>query len=186
MQTEISDAIAPVLSVFQALGIDYYIGGSVASSAYGVARSTLDIDVVANITLSQASEFVKRTAHQYYIDLDTVKEAIQRRSSFNMISLQSFIKIDIFILKSSEYDRTAFSRRKRIDNIEWCSMEDIILNKLLWFKMGGEVSDRQWNDIIGMLQIGWKEVDQEYIKKWSDEIGVKSLLEKVLKDYESP
>ena len=58
-QTDIIKALSKVIECFNKQGITYYIGGSVASSAYGIARATMDVDLVANIEISQVDDLVK-------------------------------------------------------------------------------------------------------------------------------
>ena len=101
-----------VIKCFEQLGIDYYIGGSVASSAYGISRSTIDVDLIAKIKISQVDKLVKSIEKYYYISADMIKNAIQEKSSFNLIHLETMIKIDVFIFKDRLYDTNAFNRRQ--------------------------------------------------------------------------
>ena len=185
-RNEINDALEPLINAFDELGILYYVGGSVASSAYGTARTTLDVDVVLNILPSHIKPLVDKLKDKYYIDAEMIADAIKSRSSFNLIHTQTMIKIDCFILKDQPYSKASFER-KRKDKLEelpdaisvyLCSPEDIILNKLEWFKMGGEVSERQWSDILGVIKIQSETLDREYLKTWAKELNVFSLLEK--------
>jgi hypothetical protein len=112
----IFQAMEPIIQALEALGIPYQIVGSVASSAYGIARSTLDIDITADMNSSQVHPFFERLQDVYYIDENQINDAASRRSSFNAIHLESMVKIDVFLLKSKDYDRVAFARR-RIENL---------------------------------------------------------------------
>lgn len=55
---DIISAVKPVVEAFDKLGIPYYIGGSVASSTYGLARSTLDIDMVSDLKSENVHKLV--------------------------------------------------------------------------------------------------------------------------------
>ena len=98
-------AITPLVEAFEQLGVSYHIGGSVASSVYGILRATLDADLVANLHLEQARPLVKWLEAEYYIDEDMVRDAIKRRSSFNVIHLDTMLKVDVFVPKSRLFDQ---------------------------------------------------------------------------------
>ncbi len=112
--SDILTAIKPVAEAFEKLGISYYIGGSVASSAYGIARSTLDVDMVSDLEIRHIFPLVGMLGSAYYIDAEMIADAIRRRFSFNLIHLETMLKIDVFILKDSSYDKAAFRRRRKI------------------------------------------------------------------------
>jgi hypothetical protein len=186
----IFEALEPVIQVFDALGIRYQIGGSVASSAYGIARATLDVDLVANLNESQIRPFVDRLHDRYYVDEDRVRDAVERRSSFNIIHLESMLKVDVFILKSHPYDQAAFSRA-RLEKLEegeskrqhyLASPEDVILNKLEWYRQGGCISERQWNDVLGVLKVQQSSLDMEYLRRWAVALNLIDILSRTLAD----
>ena len=108
---DISGILEPIIKVFEKLGISYYIGGSLASSAYGIARATMDIVVVADLSLDHVEVLVKTLEERYYIDEDMIRDAINRKSSFNLIHLETSMKIDIFVLQDSPYFKNAFSEK---------------------------------------------------------------------------
>ncbi len=185
-KNEIATALEPVINAFNELGLSYYIGGSIASSAYGIARSTLDVDLVLELNTFHIQPFVNKLKGEYYIETEMIKDAIKKKTSFNIIHLKSMLKIDVFILKDQLYSKKAFERKikDKLDdevesiNIYLCSPEDIILHKLEWFKSGGEVSERQWLDILGVIKIQFENLDKNYLKMWAKQLGVLSLLEK--------
>jgi hypothetical protein len=186
----IFEALDVVVQAFDDLGIRYQIGGSVASSAYGIARATLDVDLVADIGENQIHSLVGRIHGSYYVDEDRVRDAIARRTSFNIIHLESMIKVDVFILKLHPYDQAAFARA-RLENLEegessrrhyLSSPEDVILNKLGWYRQGGGVSERQWNDVLGVLKVQRSSLDRGYLNRWAEELNLVDLLSRALKD----
>lgn len=183
-------AIEPVVEAFEKLGIHYFIGGSVASSAYGIARSTMDVDMISDLKTKHVQSLVRMLESSYYIDADMILDAIRRCSSFNIIHLDTMLKIDVFIIKYAPYNIEALKRRRKdiLDEdhraIEFflASPEDIILSKLVWFLSGGGVSDRQWSDVLGVLKVQKDSLDKEYLKHWASHLEVKDLLEKAFKD----
>ena len=180
------DAVVPVVEQLQRLGVRYYVGGSVASSAYGVARSTLDIDLVAELAPKHVAALIEALQHDFYISGPMILRAIEKESCFNVIHLPTACKIDVFVAKKGDYDRAAMARIRRdkigdgnreID-VFLSSVEDIILNKLHWYKLGEEVSRRQWSDVIGVIKIQHDVLDRDYLKKWAAELTVSKLLER--------
>lgn len=186
---EIIEALSPVTHAFTKLAIPYYIGGSIASSMYGIARATMDIDLIAIITIPQVSSLKSILGKDYYIDEDMIKDAILRTSSFNLIHLRTMIKIDVFIHKKQAYQEESL-RRRRSDTLEdsdnapsfyFSSAEDIILNKLLWYEAGNRVSERQLLDIIGVIKIQ-PNLDKKYLHQWGSHLNLLDLLHKVFQD----
>ena len=183
-------ALDAVVQAFERLGIRYQIGGSVASSAYGIARATLDVDLVADLGENRIHPFMDLIREGFYVDEDRVRDAVARRSSFNLIHLESMIKVDVFILKLHPYDQAAFSRA-RLERLEESesgrqhyisSPEDVILNKLEWYRQGGGVSERQWNDVLGVLKVQQTALDREYLGRWAEELNLVNLLSRALAD----
>ncbi len=187
---DILAATEPVAEAFEKMGILYYIGGSVASSAYGIARSTMDVDMVSDLKPEHVRSFVRMLEPSYYIDENMILDAIGRCSSFNIIHLETMLKIDVFITKNAPYDIETFKRRRkdtldedrRASEFYLVSPEDIVLNKLVWFRLGGGVSDRQWNDVLGVLKVQKDSLDKKYLQHWAPELKVKDLLEKAFQD----
>lgn len=187
---DILEAIEPVVKVFEKLGVPYYIGGSVASSAYGIARSTMDVDIVADLKPKHVRSLVKTLEASFYIDENMILDAIRRCSSFNIIHLETMLKIDVFITKNTPYDIETFKRRRkdtldedlRAAEFYLVSPEDIVLNKLAWFRLGGGVSDNQWNDVLGVLKVQKDSLDKNYLEHWASELKVKDLLKRAFQD----
>ncbi len=185
-QAEIITAAYPVVKAFDELGILYYIGGSVASSVYGMPRATQDVDMVSDLKPQQITPLVEKLSSAYYIDKDMILEAINRNSSFNLIHLDTMIKIDVFMCKNEAYHRSAFQRRRE-DTLDAedqalkfyiASSEDVILNKLNWFRMGDQISEQQWRDIQGVLKIQKDSLDIDYLFTWAKDLGLNQLLKK--------
>jgi len=183
---EILAAIAPVVEALEELGVTYHFGGSVASSVHGIPRLTIDADLVADLRLEHVRPLVKQLEAEYYIDADAVRDAIRRRSSFNAIHLDTMLKVDVFIPKTRAFDQEELRRTRQEVLVEgtrpfyMASPEGTILNKLEWYRMGGEVSDRQWNDILGVLKVKGTALDMAYMQRWAKALQVTDLLERAL------
>lgn len=178
-----------VIEAFERLHIPYLIGGSLASALHGTARSTLDADLVAEIQFEQVNPLVELLQKDFYIDDEMIMDAIQQQTSFNIIHLPTAFKVDVFIPKTRSFDRMQFQRR-RLEVVAnkperkayVATAEDIVLAKLEWFRMGGEVSDRQWRDILGVIKVQEGRLDMDYLQKWAVELGVVDLLQRALKE----
>lgn len=116
------------------------------------------MDIVAALKPQHVLPLVRALKDIYYIDADMILDAIKHLGSFNIIHYETMLKIDVFIPKARLFDNEEFQhiQLKQIEDSNrsfyLISAEDIILNKLEWYRMGNEVSDRQWNDILGVLR----------------------------------
>ena len=176
-----------VTETLEALGVPYLIGGSLASTIHGLVRTTQDTDLVADLRPEHVTPFVQRLGQDFYSDAEVIHEAIRRQSSFNLIHLKSMFKVDIFIIKQRPFDRSQFERRERQvvgDEPEHsayvATAEDTILTKLEWYRLGGEVSERQWRDVLGILKVQGDRLDLIYLQRWATELKVADLWQKAL------
>ena len=193
MDREIVSALQPVLEAFKDLDIVYYIGGSMASSAHGIARSSFDVDLLADMRPEHVGPLVERLQASCYVDEGAASEAMKHRSSFNVIHLATMMKIDVFLPKDRDFDRIALSRRiceyEQNDigmPIFFCSAEDSILSKIEWYKKGDQVSERQWSDILGILEVQKDKLDRDYLIHWAAQLGVMELLQRAFAQSEQP
>ena len=152
-------------------------------------RSTLDVDIVADVQAEHIQPLVDALSKEFYADDEMMRNAIEHQSSFNLIHYETAFKVDIFIRKSRAFDQMQLNRRRLSviasdpeESVYVTSPEDTILAKLEWYRMGGEVSDRQWRDIIGVLKTRAGELDLEYLRKWGTELHVSDLLERALRE----
>jgi hypothetical protein len=180
-------ALAPVLRVLEELGVRHFVGGSIASSAHGVARASVDGDVVAELGPGHFEPFVAALRETYYVPEERVSDAVTRKASFNLIHLDTMLKVDVFVSKDRPFDRRAFERSRPVviegtpgATLPVSSAEDIVLAKLDWYRRGGEVSERQWTDVLGVLRAGAADLDLRYLRRGSVELEVDDLLERAL------
>jgi hypothetical protein len=175
-----------VIDVLEELGIPYQVGGSFASSIHGVPRQTLDLDLVVDLPLSAVPAFVTRLEQDFYLDDEAIRRAITRRTHFNLIHLASGFKVDVFPLSTGGFDRSELARGVpfTIDDPERTvivkSAEDILLRKLQWYRLGGETSDRQWSDILGIVRTQGERLDLAYLRQWSESLEIADLLDRAL------
>lgn len=177
-----------VTAALDALGIPYVIGGSLASTVHGVVRATMDADIIADLQPSHAAALIDALGDAFYTPGEAaVGQAIERRGSFNLIHLGTMFKIDIFPAGPRPFDRQQLARRvgqmidTQSDEKLWIlSAEDVILAKLDWFRRGGEVSERQWRDVLGVMKAQSPALDVAYLRQWAGSLGVGDLLERTL------
>jgi len=185
-------AMTPVVAELERLGVTYYVSGSVASSAYGHMRSTQDADLVADLQAAHVDPLVHALRGAYYVSAGAAFEAIARRSCFNLIHLATMFKVDIFVAKLRPYDRMALTRiqKRRLDKEDpasdffLASPEDVVLSKLEWYRLGGEVSEMQWLDITKVLKVQSDALDRAYLEHWAAELRVADLLERAWKEVQ--
>jgi hypothetical protein len=168
------------------LGIAYAIGGSVASSIHGANRMTRDVDLTVEPFFGREAEFLAAfPAPEFYVSPDAMREALRTRSPFNILHTTTAYKLDIFIRKDDPFEQTAFARRGPYpmadapnEPVQVHSPEDIILFKLRWYQIGGEVSEQQWRDVMAVMKTQGDRLDALYLDHWAAEIGVKDLLDR--------
>ena len=181
------DAISVALTVTAALdrlGVTHTVGGSIASSIAGEPRSTLDIDIVAALDVQHVAPLVAALEPEFYVDADALGRAVAARRSVNLIHQATQIKVDLFVAGGTPLDSLQLSRRREVDldgrRLYVHPPEDILLQKLRWFRLGGERSDRQWRDVLGIVRVQGPHLDREYLRAHAWVLEVEDLLELVL------
>jgi hypothetical protein len=174
-----------VARALEATGVDYMVGGSVASSTHGEPRATRDIDVAVRLSKRAVQPLVTELGPDFAIDEEMLAEAVTLRRSANIFYLPAFTKIDLFVRGHDEYDEVEFSRGVDVElspgeRILASSPEDNLLWKLRGFRMGGEVSDQQWRDVLGLLRVSGSRMDRNYLQHWASHHGVSDLLSRAL------
>jgi hypothetical protein len=181
-----SSALAMLAGALEGLRIPYLIGGSLASSAHGVLRATLDVDILAGVAAGQADALCAALGDGWYADAEEIRRALGAGRAFNLIHMASVRKFDVFSAVS-EFHFSELARATRLEievfgeRAEYpvATAEDILLAKLLWYRAGGEVSERQWADITGILEANRKP-DFGYLREWARKLGVEALLSRAM------
>ena len=189
MQNEPIEVTLKVTNVFENLSVPYLIAGSLASTLYGMVRTTQDSDIVAEMQLEHLQPFALALQDEFYIDEEMISDSIQHKSSFNIIHRETMFKVDVFIPHQRPFLQSQFVRAQRQTfsfekevSAKFASPEDTILAKLEWYRMGGEVSDRQWRDILGVLKTRAGELDLGYLQKWAADLKIADLLKRALNE----
>jgi hypothetical protein len=181
------DITLRVVAILDDLGIPYVLGGSLASSLLGEPRATADVDMAIRISASQLTPLLTALESDFYVSEDAARDAIERSASFNLIHLESVLKVDLFVLGDNLLDRRQLERRERVQVRDhppcelWIgSAEDQILRKLTWYEAGGRVSDRQWRDVLGIIEVQRERLDMDSRRALANEVGLDELLERAL------
>lgn len=190
MSFDLPEPVAVTLLVIEALDqldIPYVLVGSLASSQHGLARSTLDSDLVVVMDASQAEPLVSRLQDAFYVDEEMVLRAIENHSSFNLIHLETIFKVDLFIASDTQFDRAQFERREARTiargserTIYVLSAEDTLLSKLKWYRLGGDQSEQQWRDVEGIVRVQGRDLDTAYMSAMAATLGIEDLLNRLL------
>ncbi len=180
------DVTLRLAAVLDELGVEYLVGGSVASSVHGLPRATNDVDMVARLAGRHVDAFVSALRAEFYVDADMIHDAIRRRASFNVVHLETMLKVDVFVFDGSPQSQAELARKQAIEVVPgepplwFASPEDIVLQKLEWYRKGNEVSERQWTDALGVIRVSGPRLDRGYLEHWALELGLSPLLERAL------
>ncbi|MCB1025971.1 MAG: nucleotidyl transferase AbiEii/AbiGii toxin family protein [Acidobacteria bacterium] len=174
--TEQNDVLGDFTNRLDKLEIEYMLVGSMALVHYANPRATVDIDIVINILPGDIDRFFAEFEQDYYIPNGAAIEAIHNKAMFNLLNNQTILKIDCIVLRESEYDLNAFSRRRKVNyagdfDVWIVSKEDLILSKLRWAKKSG--SERQLLDVASIVRNGF---DNVYVDAWAKKLDLTDLL----------
>ena len=185
------EAFERLLTGLDRLGIRYAVGGSLASSVHGVPRATVDVDLVVDLPESKIEPLVEDLKAEFFAETDLIRDAVRSGRSFTLIHYKSAYKFDLFPLPDDPYYRTELDRRFEVNflvtesqsrRFSVVTAEDAVLAKLVWYQAGGEVSTRQWNDLLGIVQMRRRELDREYLRRWALSLKVDRLLSHLLEE----
>ena len=178
-----------VTDALEQLGVPYVVGGSLASSFHGIPRATIDADVVAAIRPAHQTGLVKALRDRFYLDADAIRLAIEQRATFNLIHLETMFKVDVFIAGDDQVTRQELERGRPFvvtdapeRTLRIASAEDTIARKLHWYELGDGVSDRQWNDVVGVLKVAGASLDLPYLRRTAALLGVERLLDRAIEE----
>jgi hypothetical protein len=161
----------------------------VAGAIFGISRPTMDVDIVVDLRPDQIDDFAAEVQADFYVDAQAIRDALRVGRAFNLIHFASSFKIDMFPLKQDPYSKISFTRRRFEQSRSFgpepiecavASAEDTVLRKLEWYRAGGETSERQWNDLRGILLVSGPVLDYDYMREWAKFLKVDDLLEELL------
>jgi len=175
-----------VCAALDALGLRYAVGGSIASSIGGEPRATNDVDVLVALDEADVPRMVHALQSEFYVDESAVTRAVRRRAHVNVIHQATAIKVDLFVAGGTPLDSDVLSRAIDVPvgtiRFKIHTPEDILLQKLRWFRLGGEVSDRQWRDVLGIVRVQGTRLDRAYLAAGSKRLAVEDLLDRALRE----
>ena len=152
--------------------IPYMLSGSIALNNYAIPRMTMDIDIVIRLHEENIEDFLSIFDENYYINKEVVKKEMKSLGMFNVIDHQTGFKVDFILRKSSEYRKHEFSKRRKIQIVDFdvwiVSPEDLIISKIEWIQQ--LQSDKQISDIGNLLAM--PELDTKYIAKWCKKLNL--------------
>ncbi len=180
-----------VAEALERVRVPYTVGGSLASSFSGEPRASIDVDILVALPLAQVVPLADALGEDFYVNAASLARAVSTASSANIIHLPSGIKVDLFIA-GSMLDRLQLQRCRRVQVaanpdrfLEVHAPEDILLQKLHWYRLGGEVSDRQWRDVLSVILVQGDRLDREYLKNTSASLGLSDLLDRAYRHSEN-
>ena len=190
MLAEPLQVVKRIVEALDRLRLPYLIGGSVASSLHGIYRFTNDVDFVIDLHETDVTALVEALQNAFYIDDEMIRDAIRMQSSFSILHLESMVKADMFLREPDPWMREEWVRRQTRQigvgedayTISIASPEDMILQKLRRYRLGGGISDRQWGDITGMLKVQQESLDYAYLRQWGAELALSDLLQRAYDD----
>jgi len=181
--SDLSGFLERLLEKLSKAGVPFMLVGSVAASYHGHPRSTFDVDLVVDADEETLCRFARSLGEGYYVSEQSVRQAVRSRMAFNVIDEATGYKADFIVRKERSFSRTEFSRRMSVGmlnkTLEMATPEDVILSKLEWSKLGS--SERQLADALQVAKTQGKRLDLAYIDKWSVELGVADLWERIRK-----
>jgi len=180
------ELLKKVVQTLEEAGIEYMLTGSVVSSLQGEPRSTHDIDLVVSIPQAKGECLLKAFSQpDYYLDAQSMFEAITKRGMFNLLHVNSGDKVDFWMLKDHPFDRSRFARRYDEEfmgmRITVSAPEDTILMKLRWARMSGG-SEKQFTDALRVYEVQFEKLDLAYLVEWAHRLGLKSMLQRLRKE----
>lgn len=181
------DVALRVAAILESAGVCYTIGGSIASSLAGEPRSTLDIDIVVAMSHADVAPLLKVLGSGFYVSREALHRAVDTLSTVNLIDQETNVKIDLFIAGGTPLDEQQLARRRAVEvrpgRILYVHPpEDILLQKLRWYRKGGGISDRQWRDILAIIRTQREDLDRSYLAANAPVLNVEADLSRAIRE----
>jgi hypothetical protein len=183
------EVAASITAVLEGLGIRYLIGGSLASSVHGEPRSTNDVDILVDFRTEHVSSFVEAIRGDYYASEPAIRAAVKEGYHFNVIHMNAAVKVDLFLAGDDAFNLERLDARQALElptepeiRVYVDTAEHSVLRKLEWFRRGGELSERQWRDVVAILRIQGTRLDRSRLSAWAPRLGVADLLDRALQE----
>ena len=174
---------AEVAAALEARGVRYILGGSLASTALGEPRATLDVDLVADLSPDDVAPWLDALGTDFAGDRGWIEQEVRRRGSFQLVHMPTMLRIDVFVPEWRGVHLWKWETRRRLTldpatgaGIDVTGPEGIVIQKLAWFRDGGGTSERQWRDVLGVLKAQGRAIDAAQLEHWADELGLTELL----------
>jgi len=181
---EQDELLQRTVETLERLNLTYLVTGSMATILYGEPRFTNDIDIVVQLSAKRIGDFVQAfPSDEFYLDDELIRQAVESRGQFNVLHPASGLKIDVIIPEMDDFDRSRFTRARRVRpandyEATFASAEDVIVKKLQFHAEGG--SDKHLRDIASVLRISGADLDRDYVTEWADRLGVREIWDLIL------
>ncbi len=176
-----------VTETLERLDVPYFVAGSLASIVHGMVRTTMDADIVADMRVEHVPPLVDALNDAFFMDAETLRNAISARQMANLIHRETMFKVDLYPARDDPFQRSELTRRvwqplsaDGLRGAYFATPEDTILAKLVWFRKGNDVSERQWRDVLGILKVQGERLDAGYMRRWASTLAVDDLLERAM------
>jgi hypothetical protein len=184
----IFEGLAVMFETFERLRLPYAVVGSFASGAWGQPRQTNDIDLPVALHEGHVASLVEALSPTFFLDEREIRATLNSTDpyrAFQMLHEATSFKVDAFVPILDDYNYGVLKRAAKVElahgvSARCESAEDTVIAKLRWFELGNRVSDRQWNDIVQVLEVRAGLLDLDYLRRWSRQYSVDELFEAAL------
>lgn len=174
--------------ILEQLGIPHVVGGSLASTLHGEPRTTVDVGIAAQLTADKIDALVAALEPDFFVQPHSVRAAVDGLTSFNAIHRASMLRVDLYVRRAEGLHASEVVRAHLVPvagetpgTIRVASPEDTLLQKLRWYRMGGDQSERPWRDVLGIVKALGDRLDRPSLDRWAASLGISDLLERALK-----
>jgi hypothetical protein len=186
---EVLSVLFTVCRWSQRSGYAYQEGGSFPSSVHGVPRQTRGIDLVVDLPDAAAPAIERDFSDEFYVDAIQVRRAVREGRSFNLVHLETGLKVGVFFAGETEFDAIEVERSVEVvfdehsgESVSVKFAEDNVLRKRLWYEQAGRLSDQQWTDVLGVVMLQGESLDCAHLQAWPARLGIGEVLERALTD----